>query len=123
MQTQKDADLILIDTAGVNTLDEEKVLELGTYLNAVPTRSIYVTVPATTKGSDLKQLVSTFSLFNVKGLIATKMDETFSFGEIFNLMLTTHLPVHYFTTGTQVFGKLQQGDPAKLVAAMFGEGI
>jgi flagellar biosynthesis protein FlhF len=123
VESQKEADLIIIDTAGVNSLDEDKVLELGTFLNSIPAKSIYVTVPATTKGSDLKQLVSTFSLFNIKGLIATKMDETFSFGEIFNLMLSSHLPVHYFTTGQQVFGKLQQGDPEKLVAAIFGEGI
>jgi flagellar biosynthesis protein FlhF len=118
-----DMDLILVDTPGINPLDEDRVTELGSFLNEVPARSIYVTTPATTKGVDLIQTVSTFSLFNLKGLIATKMDETYSYGDIYNLLLTTHLPVLYFTNGTQILGKLIQGDPAKLVAAIFGEGF
>lgn len=123
IHSQTEADLILIDTPGVNTLDEDKVAELGTFLNEIPSRSIYVTAPATTKGTDLVQMVSTFSLFKIKGLIATKMDETYSYGDIYNLMLTSHLPVLFFTNGSQVLGKLHQGEPAKLIAAIFGEGI
>ena len=118
-----EADLILIDTPGVNPLDEDKILELGTYLSQVPSAAVYVTAPATTKSSDLQQVVSTLALFKVKGLIATKMDETFSFGDLFNVMMNTHLPIHYFTSGTQIFGKLHQGEPGKLVAAIFGEGF
>lgn len=116
------ADLILIDTPGVNPLDEDNVAELGTYLSQVPAGAVYLTAPATTKSSDLAQTVSTFSLFKIKGIVATKMDETYSFGDLFNLLMTTHLPVHYFTDGPQVFGKLHQGDPAKLIDAIFGEG-
>ena len=123
VNSQVDADLILIDTPGVNTLDEDKVVELGSFLNEVPSRSIHVTASATTKGTDLIQTVSTFSLFKIKGLIATKMDETSSYGEIYNVMLTTHLPVLFFTNGTQIIGKLHQGEPGKLIDAIFGEGM
>lgn len=121
--TQTDADLILVDTPGINTLDEDRVMELGTYLNEIPSRSIFVTAPATTKSTDLTQMISTLSLFKIKGLIVTKMDETYTYGDIYNVVLNTHLPVMYFTSGTQVLGKLHQGEPAKLVAAIFGEGI
>ena len=104
-------------------LDEDKVMELGTYLSQVPNAALYVTAPATTKSSDLQQVISTLALFKLKGVIATKMDETFSFGDLFNVLMSTHLPVHYFTSGTQIFGKLHQGEPGKLVAAIFGEGF
>lgn len=121
--SQADADLILIDTPGVNPLDEDKVMELGTYLSQVPNAALYVTAPATTKSADLQQVISTLALFKLKGVIATKMDETFSFGDLFNVLMSTHLPLHYFTSGTQIFGKLHQGEPGKLVAAIFGEGF
>jgi flagellar biosynthesis protein FlhF len=117
------ADLIIIDTPGVNTLNEDSVTEAGTYLSEITPNSIYVTAPASMKGSDLIQMVSTFSLFNIKGLIATKMDESYTFGDIYNVMLKTHLPILFFTNGTQVIGKLHQGEPLKLISAIFGEGI
>jgi flagellar biosynthesis protein FlhF len=120
---QDAADLILVDTPGVNMMDEDKVLELGTFLSQVPGRSIYLTTPATTKLADLRQSVSTFSPFSIRGFVVTKMDETFAFGEIFQLVLETHLPVMYFTNGTQVLGKLQPGEPSSLVSAIFGEGL
>ena len=120
---QNDADLILVDTAGVNMLDEDKVLELGTYLSQVPGRSIYLTTPATTKLADLSQAVSTFSPFNLKGFIVTKMDETYAYGEIFNLMHETHLPLMYITHGTQVVGKIHPGDPVTLIDAIFAGGF
>jgi flagellar biosynthesis protein FlhF len=153
--SQVEADLIIIDTPGVNPLDEDKVMELGTYLSQVPNAGLYVTAPATTKSADLQQVISTLALFKLKGVIATKMDETFSFGDLFdlqqvistlalfklkgviatkmdetfsfgdlfNVLMSTHLPLHYFTSGTQIFGKLHQGEPGKLVAAIFGEGF
>ncbi len=118
-----EADLILMDTPGINPLDEDKVTELATYLNEIPPKSIFITVPSTTKYSDLNQMIATFSLFKIRGLIVTKMDETYSFGDVYNVLLDTHLPVLYFTNGSQVVGRLHQGEPGKLVDAIFGEGI
>jgi len=123
VNSQTDADLILVDTPGVNMLDEDKVLELGTYLSQISGRSIYLTTPATTKLADLLQAVSTFSPFNLKGFIVTKMDETYAYGEIFNLMHETKLPLMYITNGTQVVGKIRPGDPAALIDAIFAGGF
>lgn len=120
---QDEADLVLVDTPGVNMMDEDKVLELGTFLSQVPGRAIYLTTPATTKLADLRQSVATLSPFNIRGYVVTKMDDTFAYGEIFQLVLETHLPVMYFTNGTQVIGKLHPGEPASLVSAVFGEGL
>ncbi len=123
VNSQTDADLVLVDTPGVNMLDEDKVLELGTYLSQISGRSIYLTAPATTKLADLLQAVSTFSPFNLKGFIVTKMDETYAYGELFNLMHETKMPLMYITHGTQVVGKIRPGDPAALIDAIFAGGF
>ncbi len=123
VNSQSDADLVLVDTPGVNMLNEDKVLELGTYLSQIAGRSIYLTTPATTKFADLFQAVTTFSPFNLKGFIVTKMDETYAFGEIFNLMHETKMPLMYLTHGTQVIGKIKPGDPVALIDAIFAGGF
>ncbi len=122
VREQHDADLIIIDTPGVNMLDESKVTEVGSFLNEVTNRSLYLTAPATTKLADLEQAVLTFQPFKLKGLIITKMDETYSYGDVYQLLQKTRLPAHYFTDGSQVLGKLHPGEPERIVAAMFGEG-
>lgn len=116
---QTEADLILVDTPGCNAHDEDRVLELGTYLAQIPGRSIYLVAPATMKESDLYQAYASFASFQLKGLILTKMDETDTFGSVYNLAYRTKLPVSYFTTGKEVLGHLRSGSPAALVDALF----
>jgi flagellar biosynthesis protein FlhF len=123
VSTQKDADLILVDTPGCNTHDEDRVLEMGTYLAQIPGRAIYLVAPATMKESDLNQVYAAFASFQLKGLILTKMDETDTFGSVYNLAWHCKLPISYFTTGKEVLGHLKSGSPAALVDAIFDGGM
>lgn len=123
IQNQVDADLILVDTTGISMVDEDRIVELGSYLSILPGRSIYITAPATMKESDILQAISTFSPFKIRGLVVTKMDETYTYGSIFNVTHKTHLPILFFTDGHKVLGNLHQGDPAGLISYLFGEGL
>lgn len=123
VSAQKEADLILVDTAGCNPHDEDKVLELGTYLAQIPGRSIYLAAPATMKESDLYQAFTAFSPFQLKGLILTKMDETDTYGSVYNLAWHSKQPISFMTTGKDVMGHLKTGDPAELINAIFDGGM
>ncbi len=123
IQNQTEADLILVDTTGISMVDEDRIVELGSYLSVLPGRSIYITAPATMKESDVVQAIATFSPFKIRGLVVTKMDETYTFGSIFNVLHKTHLPILFFTDGHKVLGNLHQGDPAGLISYLFGEGL
>jgi flagellar biosynthesis protein FlhF len=123
IQNQADADLILVDTTGISMVDEDRIVELGSYLSVLPGRSIYITAPATMKESDVLQAIATFSPFKIRGLVVTKMDETYTYGSIFNVTHKTNLPILFFTDGHKVLGNLHQGDPAGLVSYLFGEGL
>lgn len=120
---EADADLILIDTPGYNPCSEAQLKELGTYLTAVPSRCTYLVAAATTKESDLFQAFASLSLFGLQGLIFTKLDETFSFGNVYNFARKTQLPMAYFTFGkTTGQGNLRGADAGQLVRALFGNG-
>ena len=122
-EAEKDADMILIDTPGCNPRNEAKIVELGSFLASIQKRCTYVVVPATMKQADIQDVLATFSPFNLKGLICTKMDETRVFGNLFNVASHSQLPLAFFAAGTRVMADLYPGEDSFLVDALFGEGV
>jgi len=118
IESQKDADLILVDTAGCNPRNEENVVELGSYLSTIPAGCTYLVASATTKDQDLIQTEKTLKQFGLKGVILTKIDETGSFGASFNLLWQSKLPLYFTSSGHQIFGNLKPGNPEQLAAAV-----
>jgi len=114
------ADLFVVDTPGYNPCNEGQMIELGALLAEMPKRCTYLTAPATTKEGDLFQSAATLGLFNLDGLILTKLDETHSFGSLYNFARRNQTPLGYFTTGKETARHLEVADPARLVTALFG---
>ena len=123
VRDHRDADLILVDTPACNPRREADVVSLGEMLTAIPNRLTYVVAPATAKDSDLMKAISAFSLFNLKGLLLTKLDETCTYGSPFNIAWRSKLPLTYFSTGPQIFDQIHLADPNELVTALFVEGL
>lgn len=118
IESQKDADLILVDTAGCNPRSEDNIIELGSLLSSVPSGSTYLVASATTKEQDMFEVEKTLSQFGLKGTILTKMDETGSFGSSFNLLWKCKLPVYFYSIGIKIFGNLKPGNPDLLADAI-----
>ncbi len=116
---EADADLILVDTAGVNPRRDDQVVELGGYLTALPQRSTYLVAPATAKDGDLREALAACGPFNLTALILTKLDETGTFGSVFNLAWRSRLPLAYFAAGPNVLDDLQPAQTDRLVSALF----
>ncbi len=118
LESQKDADLILVDTAGCNPRNEDNVVELGSFLSTIPAGCTYLVASATTKEQDLTQTEKTLKQFGLKGVILTKTDETGSFGASFNLLYQSKLPLYFVSSGHQIFGNLKPGNPEQLACAV-----
>lgn len=114
-------ELFLVDTPGYNPCSENQMIELGALLAEMPKRCMYLIVPATTKESDLFQLSASLGIFNLNGMIITKLDETHGFGSVYNFARKNQLPLSYFTTGRDVALNLEVADPARLASALFGK--
>jgi flagellar biosynthesis protein FlhF len=78
-------------------------------------------VPATTKESDLFQLSASLGIFSMNGVIITKLDETHSFGSVYNFARRNQIPLGYFTTGRDAANHFEVADPTRLVSALFGK--
>lgn len=113
-------DLFLVDTPGYNPCSESQMVELGSLLEGMPKRCTYLVAPATTKESDLFQLHASLGIFNLNGVIITKLDETHSFGSVYNFSRRNQLPLSYFATGRDAARNLEVADPERLALALFG---
>ncbi|MBN1267474.1 MAG: hypothetical protein JXA25_18420 [Anaerolineales bacterium] len=115
------SDLILVDTPGFNPYLESDVLQVGKFLTAVPGRSTYLLAPASTKEADLIDMAAAFEPFQPDSLILTKLDETGTYGSIFNFASRSGIPLAYFASGPDVFDDLRPANPARLVDALMGD--
>lgn len=122
VETESNAEFILVDTPGINPFRENQIAELGAFLTEIPQRFTYLVAPATTKEGDLVQLMASLSVLRLDGLIVTRLDETCSFGSVYNLARRTQLPLSYFTTGKEITGCLEVATTDKLVTALFSKG-
>ena len=113
------ADLLLVDMPGCNPRSEASVTELGTLLAALPRRATYWVAPATAKDGDLIDGYAAFAPFHLNGLLMTKLDETGTFGPVFNLAWRSRLPLSFFASGPRVLDALQPAAPERLVRALF----
>lgn len=115
------SELFLVDTPGYNPCNEKQMIELGALLSEMPGRCTYLVAPATTKEADLFQIYASLGVFNLDGLIFTKLDETYNFGGLYNFARKNHTPLAYFTTGRETARHLETADPIRLVSALFGK--
>lgn len=114
-------DLFLVDTPGYNPCSETQMIELGALLAEMPRRNTYLVVPATTKEIDLFQIAASLGIFNLNGVIITKLDETHSFGSVYNFARKNQVPLGYFATGRDAANNWEVADPTRLVFALFGK--
>lgn len=114
-------ELFLVDTPGYNPCNEKQMVELGALLSEMPGRCTYLVAPANIREADLFQLNASLGVFNLDGLIITKLDETHHFGSLYNFARRNQTPLGYFTTGRETSRHLEVADPARLVSALFGK--
>lgn len=119
---EQDADLVIVDLPGVNVRRTPQLHELSDLLSALPNRLTYLTTPATAKDADLQSAFSALSVFDLKGLVLTKLDETGTLGGVVNLALRSQLPLLYYSAGPRVLDEFYPAQPARLINALFEGG-
>jgi len=102
IESFKDVDLILIDTAGRSHKNTEHQAELTKLLNEIEEKEIYLVLSLATKYKDLIKITDVYNDISSYKLIFTKLDETSSYGNILNVKLKTNAMLSYVTFGQNV---------------------
>lgn len=104
----KNKDIVLLDTAGVSQKDIDRFHELKNVFDRMRHIEIQLLLDATKKQKDLFALLEKFKAIPISALIFTKLDETTSYGNMFNLLIRRRIPISYFSNGQQVPGDIER---------------
>lgn len=95
-------DYILIDTAGRSPKDLGAMRGLADFLKQSDQMERHLVLSASTKPSDMRNIMDQFEICNPSHLLFTKLDETSTPGPILNELVRTRKCFSYYTDGLRV---------------------
>lgn len=119
LKKHKDADLILLDTAGRSHYDGNRMDELKALYDAFLPDSVHLVIAANIKYRDMLNVIDRMGVVPLSALIFTKLDETASYGTILNVLRDFNLPVSFFTMGQNVPNDIEVAKGERLVDFLF----
>jgi len=119
----KEYDYIFVDTMGHSHRNEEQrdnTKNLIDSIEKLAENQCYLVLSATTKYKDLLRIVDNYKVIADYNLIFTKLDETYTLGNLLNLKLYTNASIAYVTCGQNVPEDIEVFDPQKTVKLLLG---
>ena len=115
-------DLVLIDTAGRSHTNKEQIEDIRELLHSVPeqNKKVYLVLSATTKYKDLIKIADVYSDIARYHLIFTKLDETDTVGNLYNIHMLTGAALSYITCGQNVPDDISVLDAQSIAKQMLG---
>jgi len=115
-----DKELVLIDTAGRSYKNQEHQQELKELLEAVSDKEVFLTLSVATKYKDMLKMVNIYKAMTEFRVIFTKLDETVSYGNIFNIRKATGVQLSYITFGQNVPDDISEINPHEIAKSLLG---
>jgi len=102
LENHENTDIILLDTAGRNQKDGRHIEAFSSLFNAFKPDAVHLVLAANMKYKDMLDIVDKVSPLDVSHLVFTKLDETTSYGAIFDVADKFGKPLSFFTAGQNV---------------------
>ncbi|HEY2016052.1 MAG TPA: hypothetical protein VGH38_21265 [Bryobacteraceae bacterium] len=115
IEENRGKELIFIDTPGFGFGDMDSAAGLAHFLSTRTDIDTQLVVSSSMKPADLSRVVDSFEIFGPQRLLFTRLDETGSYGPIFNEAARTNKPLSFFTTGQRIPEDLQAASRNALV--------
>ena len=117
----QDVDIILVDTIGKSPGDFQKLGEIKDILSACGGRNeVHLAISATTKCSDVEEILRQFEPFRYRAVIVTKLDETAHVGSILGPLIEHQKPVSFVTDGQLVPQDLEAATATRFLRMLDG---
>ncbi|MFW5843167.1 MAG: flagellar biosynthesis protein FlhF [Spirochaetota bacterium] len=96
-------DVVFLDTIGKSPSEFARLGEMKELLRAAGHNAqVHLAVSATTKASDLEEILRQFEPFNYQSVLVTKLDETARVGNLISVLTAQGKPVSFTTNGQRV---------------------
>ncbi|MCZ6749849.1 MAG: flagellar biosynthesis protein FlhF [SAR324 cluster bacterium] len=115
IQEFAECDAIFVDTGGRSQRDGLQMSEIYRMFGGDDPIDVYLTMSVTTKDSDQSEITRRFGQIPLAGVMYTKLDESTTFGSMFNHSIRFKTPVAYLTTGQKVPEDIEVATKERLV--------
>ncbi len=117
----QDVDIVLIDTIGKSPRDYTRIAEMRQFLDAAgPISDVHLAMSATTKTSDMREIMQQYETFGYRSVIVTKFDETVRVGNIISVLGEKQKPLAYITNGQRVPQDFEQASVVRFLTNLEG---
>lgn len=108
-------DAVFLDTTGRSAVSREQSEFLKTIKDLPIPVQFHLVLPAVMKQRDLEETVRAYDSLGISSIIFTKLDESWSFGEIFNISALFKVPLSYFGVGQSVPEDLERATKERVI--------
>ncbi len=116
----RDVDIVLIDCSGQNAKSGDLEIDLASLTELTLPIDFHLVCSTSEKELQSEQAIRHFSPLGIQSLIFTKIDETWSFGEVYNLTHKWSIPLSYFSTGQNIPDDIEKASRERVVEQIFG---
>jgi flagellar biosynthesis protein FlhF len=117
-----DSELILLDTAGRGIKDRKNLDTCEILYDAFKPDAVHLVLPANMKYRDMQDIIERMAVVPISHVIFTKMDETVSYGALFNVMKLLNRPLSFLATGQNVPNDIEVASGSRFVSLLIGGG-
>lgn len=123
IKEMKDCDVVLIDTTGRSSRNKMQISELRAFVQKAMPESINLVISATTKNRDLSAILDGYKELNYHQIIVTKLDETTTYGALYNIQKNCGKPLRFITTGQNVPDDIKDVTKDEVIKLIFQEEL
>ncbi|TVQ39955.1 MAG: flagellar biosynthesis protein FlhF [Spirochaetaceae bacterium] len=115
----QDADVVFVDTIGKSPRQFSQLGEMNEVVRACGGGAqVHLAISATTKTSDLYEVLRQFEPFGYRSIIVTKLDETTRIGNVISVLHDKQKPISYLTDGQRVPENLERATVERLLLTL-----
>lgn len=114
-------DYIFVDTSGYSPNDAMHIGDMKNRLSVDNMNAdVYLSLCASTKSSDLNNIIRNFEPFGFDSVIVTKCDETNQMGNIISVLWDKHKSISYITDGQRVPKNIRRANVIDILKTLSG---
>ncbi len=115
-----EADMILVDTGGRSPKIAKGIDELCEFKENNANIRFHLVLSMTDQKSQVERVIRSFSKVGISSLLFTKMDESCSYGEVYNAMDRWGIPLSWFGIGYRIPEDLEKASRERVIERIIG---
>ena len=120
-EKRENLDAIFIDTSGYSPNDTENIGKMKAVLDVRGMKpDIHLAVAASTKASDLANIMQNYEQFGYNSVIVTKCDESRQYGNVISVLHEKNKKISYIADGQKVVRDIHRADVVQFLIRLSG---